>query len=352
MNPVIEVQGLVKHFPIQGSKSVVQAINNVSFAIQKGETLSIVGESGSGKTTVGRCVLGLIKPTGGSIRFRGREMGRNWNVRSRDVRGKLQLVFQEPGESLDPLMPVYRSIEEPLRLSVHSKQERVKRVRRVIELVKLPAAILEQYPAELSAGQQQRIAIARAIITEPELLVLDEPTSALSPTERAEIIDLLIQIQRELGTAYLFISHDLSTVYHLSHRIAVMYLGRIVEEGDSQEVFGRPHHPYSVGLLSSVLLPSPNLQREASFILEGETPSPVDLPSSCPLVSRCPFRIDRCSGSFPDAEAVTSGHRVHCFRQAEVAATQQVTDTFQRFQSIAEEILSLPLEKDKQNQHS
>lgn len=347
MKPVIEVENLVKHFPIPGSRAVVQAVNDVSFSIQRGETFSIVGESGSGKTTVGRCVLGLIKPTSGSIRFKGREMGHHWNVRSRNLRGKLQLVFQEPGESLDPLMPVRRSVEEPIQAMIHSRKERDIKVHRVIELVNLSSSILQQYPAELSAGQQQRVAIARAIITDPELLVLDEPTSALSPTARAEIIDLLIQIQRELSTAYLFISHDLSTVYHISHRIAIMYLGKIVEEGDSREVFRTPHHPYSVGLLSSVLLPSPNLRRETTFVLEGETPSPVNLPACCPLVSRCPFRIDRCGREFPPAELVTSAHRVHCFRQAEVAATEHATDTFELFQSIAEEVLSVPAGSDK-----
>jgi oligopeptide/dipeptide ABC transporter ATP-binding protein len=352
MNTVIEVENLVKHFPVHGSRAVVQAVNGVTFSIQKGETLSIVGESGSGKTTVGRCILGLITPTSGNIRFFGRKMGPAWNVRSRNLRGKMQLVFQEPGESLDPLIPVWRSVEEPLQSTIHSRLDREKKVRSVIDLVNLPISVLHQYPMELSAGQQQRVAIARAIVTDPELLVLDEPTSALSPTERAEIIDLLIRIQQELSTAYLFISHDLSTVHHISHRIAVMYLGRIIEEGDSREVFRTPHHPYSVGLLSSVLLPSPNLRRETTFVLEGETPSPINLPPGCPLVSRCPFRIDRCAREFPAPEAVTAAHRVHCFRHTEVAAKEQATDTFQLFQTIAEEILSVPVRSDDQITHS
>ncbi len=342
MNPLIAVQNLVKYFPIPGTRALVQAVNGVSFSLRRGETLSIVGESGSGKTTVGRCVLGLIKPTSGRIRFNGRDMGQHWNVRSRDLRGKLQLVFQEPGESLDPLMPVHKSIEEPIRVTIVSKRDRDRKIQKVTELVNLPLSLLQQYPSELSAGQQQRVAIARAIITDPELLVLDEPTSALSPTDRADIIDLLVRIQQELSTAYLFISHDLSTVYHISHRIAIMYLGKIVEEGDSREVFRTPHHPYSVGLLSSVLLPSPNLRRETTFVLEGETPSPVNLPACCPLVSRCPFRIDRCGQAFPEAEAVTPAHLVHCFRHREVSAAEHATHTFERFQSVTEEILSVP----------
>ena len=345
MEPLLEVDALVKHFPVEGSRIVVQAVNGVSFALRKGETLSLVGESGSGKTTVGRCVLGLIPPTRGSIRFKGRETGRHWNVRSPSLRGKMQLVFQEPGESLDPRMLIFQSVVEPLRLAKLARAARERRVREVIGRVRLPESVLEQYPSELSAGQQQRVAIARALITEPELLVLDEPTSALSPMARAEIIDLLAQIQRELGTAYLFISHDLSAVYQLSHRIAVMYVGRIVEEGDSREVFRTPHHPYSVGLLSSVMLPSPDLKRETTFVLEGEIPSPINLPPGCPLVSRCPFAIDRCREQFPAAESVTSEHRVHCFRHREVAARERVSDTFDAFQAIAKRILSVPAEK-------
>jgi oligopeptide/dipeptide ABC transporter ATP-binding protein len=345
MEPLLEVDALVKHFPVEGSRLLVQAVNGVSFALRKGETLSLVGESGSGKTTVGRCVLGLIPPTRGSIRFKGRETGRHWNVRSPSLRGKMQLVFQEPGESLDPRIPIFQSVIEPLRLTTLTRTVRERRVREVIGRVRLPESVLEQYPSELSAGQQQRVAIARALITEPELLVLDEPTSALSPMARAEIIDLLTQIQRELGTAYLFISHDLSAVYQLSHRIAVMYVGRIVEEGDSLEVFRTPHHPYSVGLLSSVMLPSPDLKRETTFVLEGEIPSPINLPPGCPLVSRCPFAIDHCSLQFPSAEAVTTRHRVHCFRHREVAARERASDTFEAFQATAKRILSVPAEK-------
>lgn len=341
MEPLLEVNGLVKHFPVAGGRAVVQAVNDISFSIRTGETLSLVGESGSGKTTVGRCVLGLIPATTGDIRFKGRATGRRWNVRSKALRGKMQLVFQEPGESLDPRMPVGHSILEPLSLTALSRPERERRIWEVIRRVRLPASILDQYPSELSAGQQQRIAIARALITEPELLVLDEPTSALSPTARADIIDLLMKIQRELNTAYLFISHDLSAVHQVSHRIAVMYLGRIVEEGNSREVFRTPHHPYTVGLLSSVMLPSPDLRRETTFTLDGEIPSPINLPPGCPLASRCPFRIDRCTEGMPPAEAVTPDHWVRCFRHSEVAAREKATDTFDEFQVMAERILSV-----------
>jgi len=320
---------------------MVQAVNGVSFTIAPGETVALVGESGSGKTTIGRCVLGLVPPTAGSIRFRDREMGRRWNVRSPALRGRMQLVFQEPGESLDPRMPIGRSIAEPLRFGSFDRAARQRRVQEVVQRVNLPLGILDQYPAELSAGQQQRVAIARAIVTEPELLVLDEPTSALDPTARADIIELLVRIQRELGTAYLFISHDLSAVYQVSHRIIVLYLGRILEEGASRAVFRTPRHPYSVGLLSAVLLPSPGLQRETTFVLEGEIPSPIDLPPGCPLATRCPFRIGRCSTGFPAGETVGPQHVVHCFRHEEVAAREQAADTFEEFQRKVQQILAV-----------
>lgn len=339
--PILEVNGLVKHFPIEGSRAVVQAVNGVSFTIAPGETVALVGESGSGKTTIGRCVLGLIPPTQGSIRFRNHDMGRGWNIRSPGLRGKMQLVFQEPGESLDPRMPIGRSVGEPLRLSHLGKAERERRIEEAVARVNLSPDILEQYPTELSAGQQQRIAIARAIVTEPELLVLDEPTSALDPSARAEIIELLMRLQRELGTAYLFISHDLSAVHQVSQRIIVLYLGRILEQGAARAVFRTPRHPYSVGLLSAVLLPSPGLRRKATFVLEGEIPSPINLPPGCPLVSRCPFRIARCSQEFPAAEQIAPDHAVHCFRHEEVAAREHAADTFEEFQETARQILAV-----------
>lgn len=339
MSDVLAVDGLVKHFPIAGSRSIVQAVNGVSFTVARGETLSLVGESGSGKTTVGRCVLGLIKATRGVIGFQGRPIDRRRNIRSRELRGRLQLVFQEPAESLDPQVRIGETIGEPLRAMGVSRHDRRAQVREVARRVGLRDAALEQFPAELSAGQQQRVGIARAVVTRPELIVLDEPTSALDPTARAEIIDLLIRLQRELETAYLFISHDLSTVRYLSHRVAVMYLGMIVEQGTAKALFSHPRHPYSVGLLSSVLLPNPKLSRESAVDLAGEIPSPIDLPTGCYLSGRCPFADDRCRAEMPPVDTVAAGHFVNCFKHRDALRGHEALDYFDDFQAETEKLL-------------
>jgi oligopeptide/dipeptide ABC transporter ATP-binding protein len=340
VTPVLEVHGLYKRFPITGSRKVVQAINGVSFTIAPGETLGLVGESGSGKTTVGRCIVGLIEASEGTIRFKGDDISVPRAQRPRQLLGKIQLVFQEPAESLDPRMRIGRSVEEPLLALRMPAAERREHVAEAIDRVGLRRGMLELYPAELSAGQQQRVGIARAMITRPELVVLDEPTSALDPTARAEIIELLKKIQSELGTSYLFISHDLSTVRFISHRVAVMYLGMIVEQGRAAEVFAEPRHPYSVGLLSSVLLPHPHLSLETSVSLKGEIPSPIDLPKGCFLATRCPFAIDRCSAEMPPPDVVGVNHLVHCFRHRDVARVDRAADTFEEFQRESERILA------------
>jgi oligopeptide/dipeptide ABC transporter ATP-binding protein len=337
--PLLSVQNLVQHFPIAGSKAVVRAVNGVSFELDHGETLAVVGESGSGKTTIGRCVLGLIRPTAGAIFYRELEMGGRRTVRSAELRGKLQLVFQEPSESLNPRLRLFELIQEPLRALKINRADRERQVRTAARRVGLAEGLLELYPAEISMGLQQRVGIARAMISEPEIVVLDEPTSALDPTARAEIIDLLIHIQRDLGTAYLFISHDLSAVRHISHRVAVLYLGMIVEQGPSTKLFAQPSHPYSVGLLSSVLLPNPKLKRETQICLDGEIPSPIDLPRACYLAGRCPLVQARCRERIPQPESVEPGHLVRCYRHREVARHEQAVDYFARFQEEAERIL-------------
>jgi oligopeptide/dipeptide ABC transporter ATP-binding protein len=336
---MLTVEHLHKQFPIAGSRRVVSAINDVSFSIAPGETLGLVGESGSGKTTVGRIIVGLIEPTSGAVRF---NLKGNTQCDARPPRGKVQLVFQEPAESLDPRLKIGATIAEPLQALAVERSEWRRRVRDAMGLVRPDPALLDAYPAELSAGQQQRVGVARAMITEPDLVVLDEPTSALDPTARAEIIDLLKRIQAERSTAYLFISHDLSTIRFISHRVAVMYLGMIVEQGDAATLFSQPQHPYSSGLLSSVLLPHPNLVMESPVSLKGEIPSPIDLPPGCFLASRCPFVIDRCRGERPPAELVGRGHTVYCFRHDDVAAATPASKTFEAFTVEAERILARP----------
>ncbi len=341
MSAMLDVQNLVKLFPLAGTRKVVQAVNGVSFTINRGETLSLVGESGSGKTTVGRCILGLIDATSGDIIFDGQPMGRGRDIRSKALRGRVQLVFQEPAESLDPRIRIGATLAEPLRFLGVNRADRDKRVREVAEHLGLPARVLDQYPAELSAGLQQRAGIGRAVITRPELVILDEPTSALDPTARAEIVDLLIRLQAEFGTAYLLITHDLSTVRFVSHRVAVLYLGSIVEEAPAEALFARPLHPYSVGLLSSVLLPDPALTRTSAVRLEGEIPSPIDLPPGCALAGRCPFADARCRAERPVPVAVAPQHFVSCFHHDKVAALDDTTDNFARFQEDSARLLSV-----------
>ncbi len=338
MNALLSIDALFKRFPIAGSKDVVQAINGVSLDIRPGETLGLVGESGSGKTTVGRCVVGLLQPSAGTIRFRDIDLARR-RQHQQELAGKIQFVFQEPNESLDPRMKIGQSISEPLLPLKLDRSVRQKKTLEAIRLVRLNPDLLDAYPSELSAGQQQRVGIARAMVTQPELVVLDEPTSALDPSARAEVIDLLQRIQAERNTAYLFISHDLSTVRFISHRVAVMYLGMIVETGDAATVFEKPRHPYSSGLLSSVLLPHPHLRIESTVDLKGEIPSPINLPSGCFLASRCPFVIERCRREMPPKEMVGEGHSVHCFRHADVANTIPASNTFNLFMAEAERIL-------------
>jgi oligopeptide/dipeptide ABC transporter ATP-binding protein len=342
VTPLLDVRSLTKHFPIAGSRKLVQAVNGISFTLAPGETLGLVGESGSGKTTVGRCILGLAGAAGGTITFDGADLAL---TRLRDpaaLRGQIQIVFQEPADALDPRMRIGETVGEPLLALRVAMGERERRVAEALDLVGLSRRVLRLYPAELSAGQQQRVGIARAMITRPKLLVLDEPTSALDPTARADIIELLVRLQKELGTAYLFISHDLSTVRFISHRVAVMYLGMIVEQGDAATVFAEPRHPYSVGLLSSVLLPNPHLRPGGTGVtLAGEIPSPINLPTGCFLASRCPFAVDACRARIPPAEDLGAGHLVHCIRHEEVARAERTADTFDQFQAEAERILSV-----------
>jgi oligopeptide/dipeptide ABC transporter ATP-binding protein len=311
--PVLEVRDLVKHYPIAHSSSFVAAVNGVSFQIARGETVGLVGESGSGKSTVARCILNLTAPTAGSIFFDGREITRLPPKQARALRGQIQLVFQEPFDSLNPRMTVRSIVAEPLRILDSNKRQREQRVRELLDLVHLPGPILDLYPHELSGGLQQRVGIARAVATDPALLVLDEPTSALDPRARRQIIDLLVELQRELEMSYLFITHDLNTLGHISHRIAVMYLGLIVEEAPTAAIFEEQRHPYTRALLSSVLFPDPETRR-ARFELRGEIPSPIDLPIGCYLASRCPLVLEECRRAMPPLIPIGDSRTSACIR--------------------------------------
>jgi oligopeptide transport system ATP-binding protein len=312
VTPLLEVQDLVMHFR-QDANRVVKAVNSVSFVISPGEALALVGESGSGKTTVGRSLLRLIEPTGGRVAFLGQDITAMPVSRFRPLRSRLQMVFQEPFASLNPRMRVGRIVEEPLLLAGEGDaRRRRERCLEALSLVGLPPSAGTGFPHQFSAGEQQRIGIARAIATRPDLVVLDEPTSALDVSVRAEILALLDDLRRKLNLAYLFISHDLAAVQRVCQRVAIMYLGRIVETGATEELFAQPKHPYSRALLSSALFPDPK-RAVPRFLLKGEIPSPINLPTGCHLHQRCPWAQPICATEAPGLETIMPGHLVSCF---------------------------------------
>lgn len=309
--PVLELVELVKRFPVKGGRQLT-AVNDVSFSIQRGEAVALVGESGSGKTTVGRCILRLIEPTDGSVFFKGRDISLLRPRQFRQLRSRIQMVFQDPFDSMDPRQRIGDAIVEPIRLTkTMSAAERDGRVRELLDLVGLSAGSIGLYPHQMSAGELQRVGIARAIATDPDLIVFDEPTSALDVSVRAEILNLLRDLQRRLGIAYLFVSHDLTAVRRLCHRTAILYLGKLVEIGETESLFETPLHPYSRALLSSVLYPDPDQQR-SPFALKGEIPSPINLPSGCSLHTRCPMATDVCSRVVPPLEEKVPGRWLAC----------------------------------------
>ena len=315
---LLEARALTKQFPIRGSQQVVHAVDRVSLSVRAGECLGLVGESGSGKTTAGRSLLRLLAATSGAVLFEGRSILDLDEAAFRALRGRLQIVFQDPFDSMNPRWTVFDVVAELLALHTGlDAAGRRTRVAALLTLVGLDPAVASVRPSQLSAGRQQRVAIARAIAADPAFVVLDEPTSALTPETTAEIIVLLRDLSRRLGLAYLFISHDLTTVQHICHRVAVMYLGQVVEIGAKEQVFAAPLHPYSQALLAAHLFPDPTTRRvdhPHRAGLRGEIPSPIDLPRGCYLYGRCPRQVDRCAAEKQDLRPLADGREVRCWR--------------------------------------
>ena len=311
---LVNVRGLVKHFAVEGSDDVVRAVDGVSFEIFQGETLGLVGESGCGKSTVGRCLLRLIEPTAGEIEFEGRDVLSLGKTQLREIRREMQIVFQDPYASLNPRMKVGDIVGEPLVIhKVGTRKDRDERVAELLKRVGLDPDYRNRYPHEFSGGQRQRIGVARTLALNPKLIVADEPVSALDVSVQAQVVNLLQDLQKEFGLAYLFISHGLAVVEHISTRVAVMYLGRIVEVATAAELYANPLHPYTKALLSAIPVPDPKHKRER-IVLQGDVPTPINPPSGCRFRTRCPIAIDECARIDPELREVSPGHTVACIR--------------------------------------
>ena len=321
--PLLDADALVKHFPVQGGmfsrdRGVVHAVDGVSFTLDRGETLALVGESGCGKSAVGRLVLRLIEPTRGRVRLDGTDLATLDSGALRAERRRMQIIFQDPYASLNPRMTIGQTLGEPLALHGLASGRRSARVAELLSLVGLAARHADRYPHEFSGGQRQRIGIARALAVEPNLIVCDEPVSALDVSIQAQVINLLGDLQQRFGLAYLFIAHDLAVVKHIATRVAVMYLGRIVEQGPKQQIFDAPRHPYTQALLSAVPVPSPGAVKQR-IILQGDVPSPIAPPSGCHFRTRCRYAQPICAEQTPPLSAA-DGHLVACHFWEAIAA--------------------------------
>src|SRR5690625_2903715 len=322
--PLLEVNGLKKHFDIKGgvfgrTVGTVQAVNEVSFTVMEGEILGIVGESGCGKSTTGKAILRLIEPTEGTVRFDDHDITSVSDEEMRKLRRDMQMIFQDPYASLNPRHTVEKIISEPLLVhGVKSAQKRKERVQELLEVVGLSAYHASRYPHQFSGGQRQRIGIARALANNPKLIICDEPVSALDVSVQSQILNLMKRLQNEFNLTYVFIAHDLSVVKHISDRIGVMYLGRMVELTDNDSLFENPKHPYTKALLSAIPSPNPDARRER-IILQGDVPSPEDPPTGCVFHTRCPMAMDICKQVRPQLKEDETNHHVAChlFNQAD-----------------------------------
>ena len=319
---ILKVENLKKYFPIQRgliiSRQVgaVKAVDDVTFSVREGETLGLVGESGCGKSTTGRAILQLQKPTAGKVYFHGEELTGLSSIRLRELRPKMQMIFQDPYASLNPRHTIGKIVGEPLLIHGFGNENEIKqRVIELLDMVGLKEVHYNRFPHEFSGGQRQRVGIARALALNPSFIVCDEPISALDVSIQAQVINLLQDLQKELNLTYLFIAHDLSMVRHISHRVAVMYLGKIVELADRKTLFSEPLHPYTQALISAVPTPNPKVERvRRRILLEGEVPSPANPPSGCVFHTRCPIVIEECRHIVPEYREVNPGHYAACHR--------------------------------------
>lgn len=314
---IVEVKDLVKYFPIKGGifqKNIadVKAVDGVTFHIEKGETFGLVGESGCGKTTVGRCVLRLVQPTSGKVIFKGIDITNMKEKELRKLRPKMQIIFQDPYSSLNPRLTIKDIVGEAMVYHrIISSRDLEKKVKELLDMVGLSPEHINRYPHEFSGGQRQRICIARALSTEPDLIVCDEPVSALDVSIQSQILKLLENLQQKLGVAYLFISHALNVVKYISHRIGVMYLGKMVEVAEGEELYSNPLHPYTKALISAVPVPNPKMKRQ-KMVLKGDVPSPINPPQGCRFVTRCPYAMKICGEIEPQLKEIASMHTVAC----------------------------------------
>jgi oligopeptide/dipeptide ABC transporter ATP-binding protein len=311
--PLVEIKNLRKYFPVP-HKQVVRAVDGISFTINSGETLGLVGESGCGKTTVGRCILRLIEPTAGEIRFDGRDLLKLDRGEMRALRRRMQIIFQDPYSSLNPRMKVGSIIAEPLEIHrVGDRRERKDRVAELLRVVGLDPDYANRYPHQFSGGQRQRIGIARALALNPDFIVADEPVSALDVSVQAQVVNLMQDLQEQFGLTYLFISHGLSVVKHISTRVGVMYLGKLVELAPAEEIYANPLHPYTRALLRAIPIPDPDAKRRTAQRLGGDVPNPIAPPAGCRFHTRCPQAMETCGIAEPEIEEVSPGHFVACF---------------------------------------